>query len=73
MGNNEEDLSIEVKMAEEYKAKIAALEAELINRDKEIEGLRQAISKMPEFAKMDGDVCFKIDQDTARGKHKVCK
>ena len=55
-------------MAEEYKAKIAALEAEIANRDTEIEGLRQAISKMPEFSKLDGDVCFKIPQSEQEKK-----
>ena len=49
-------------MAEQYKARIAALEAELANRDTEIEGLRQVITKMPEFSKLDGDVCFKIEK-----------
>ena len=42
-------------MAEQYKARIAALEAELANRDTEIDGLRQAISKMPEFS---NEHCF---------------
>ena len=55
-------------MAEEYKAKIAALEAEISNRDTEIEGLRQAISKMPEFNKLDGDVCFKIPHNEQEEK-----
>ena len=53
-------------MAEQYKARIAALEAELANRDIEIDGLRQAITKMPEFAKLDGDVCFKIEKPNDR-------
>ena len=59
-GIKEITLDLDSKMAEEFKAKIAALEAEIVNRDTEIEGLRQAISKMPEFGKLDGDVCFKI-------------
>ena len=50
-------------MAEEYKTKIAALEAEIANRDTEIEGLRKAISNMPEFAKLEDDVCFKIQEN----------
>ena len=59
-------MHIDLEMAEQYKSRIAALEAELANRDTEIEGLRQAISKMPEFAKLDGDVCFKIDKANER-------
>ena len=62
-------------MAEEYKNRIAALEAEVANRDTEIEGLRQAISKMPEFSNIDGDVCFKINRQISeeRKVHKVSK
>ena len=58
-------------MAEQYKARIAALEAELANRDTEIDGLRQAISKMPEFSKLDGDVCFKIEKDNDSKKKSI--
>ena len=52
-------------MVEEYKKKIAALEAEIANRDTEIDGLRQAISKIPEFSKIDGNVCFKVNRATS--------
>ena len=57
-------------MEDNFKAKIAALEAELANKDTEIEGLRHAITKMPEFAKLDGDVCFKLPQ--TEHETKVC-
>ena len=62
-------------MVEEYKKKIAALEAEIANRDTEIDGLRQAISRMPEFSSIDGDVCFKINRSISEdGKeNKVSK
>ena len=55
-------------MAEQYKAKIAALEAELANKDTEIEGLRHAISKMPEYSKLDGDVCFNLPHEESDKK-----
>ena len=60
-------------MAEEYNAKIAALQAELANKDQEIEGLRHAISKMPEYSKLDGDVCFKMpDKETDKKVNTYC-
>ena len=73
--NHEDDLNVDIKMAEEYKKKIAALQAEVTNRDTEIDGLRQAISKMPEFSNIAGDVCFKINRSISEdGKgHKVSK
>ena len=53
-----------------YKVKIATLEAELVNRDREIQGLRAAIAKIPEYGNLRGQTCFKIpenedDEDTA--------
>ena len=66
-----------VKLQEEYtstnnsyKVKIATLEAELVNRDREIQGLRAAIAKIPEYGNLRGQTCFKIpenedDEDTA--------
>ena len=42
-----------------YKERIACLEAQLSDKEKEITGLRDAIHKMPEFAKLSGDACFR--------------
>ena len=41
-----------------YKERIAYLEAQLQDKEKENGGLRDAIHKMPEFSKLSGDVCF---------------
>ena len=43
----------------DYLERISYLEAQLKNKDKEIDGLRNAIHKMPEFEKLSGDVCFR--------------
>ena len=42
-----------------YLERIAYLESQLSDKEKEIEGLRNAIHKMPEFANLSGDVCFR--------------
>jgi len=39
---------------------IASLQSQLDSKDREIEGLREAMRKMPEFAHIDGDVCFNV-------------
>ena len=46
-----------------YKVKIATLEAELENRDREIQGLRAAIAKIPEYGNIRGQSCFKIPEN----------
>ena len=47
-------------MAEsDFLQRISYLEAQIKDKDKEIEGLRNAIHQMPEFAKLSGDVCFR--------------
>ena len=71
----EKEQNNNVKLQEEYtnnsyKVKIATLEAELVNRDREIQGLRAAIAKIPEYGNLRGQTCFKIpenedDEDTA--------
>ena len=43
----------------DYLQRISYLETQIKDRDKEIEGLRNAINQMPEFAKLSGDVCFR--------------
>jgi len=40
--------------------RIRSLERELKSKDSEIAGLQQAIKTMPEFAKIEGDVCFRV-------------
>ena len=46
-----------------YKVKIATLEAELENRDREIQGLRAAIAKIPEYVNIRSQTCFKIPEN----------
>ena len=46
-----------------YKVKIATLEAELENRDREIQGLRAAIAKIPEYGNVRSQTCFKIPEN----------
>ena len=46
-----------------YKVKIATLEAELENRDREIQGLRAAIAKIPEYGNIRSQTCFKIPEN----------
>ena len=46
-----------------YKVKIATLEAELENRDREIQGLRAAIAKIPEYGNIRSQSCFKIPEN----------
>ena len=46
-----------------YKVKIATLEAELENRDREIQGLRAAIAKLPEHGNIRSQTCFKIPEN----------
>ena len=55
----EEDTSIK----NPYKVKIATLEAELENRDREIQGLRAAIAKIPEYGNTRSQTCFKIPEN----------
>ena len=55
----EEDTSIR----NPYKVKIATLEAELENRDREIQGLRAAIAKIPEYGNVRSQTCFKIPEN----------
>ena len=55
----EEDTSIK----NPYKVKIATLEAELENRDREIQGLRAAIAKIPEYGNVRSQTCFKIPEN----------
>ena len=43
----------------DYLQRISYLETQIKDKDKEIEGLRNAINQMPEFAKLSGDVCFR--------------
>ena len=76
-GKMEKEQNNNVKLQEEYtsknnsyKVKIATLEAELVNRDREIQGLRAAIAKISEYGNLRGQTCFKIpenedDEDTA--------
>ena len=45
------------------KVKIATLEAELENRDREIQGLRAAIAKIPEYGNIRSQSCFKIPEN----------
>ena len=42
---------------------IAALECQLAQRERELEGLREAMKKLPEFSRLDGDVCFKVPEE----------
>merc|ERR1712029_402995 len=44
---------------------IAALECQLERKERELSGLREAMRKMPEFARLDGDVCFKVPDEKA--------
>ena len=49
-------------------SKIAALECQLEMKELELRGLREAMKKMPEFAHLDGDACFRPshnDEDEA--------
>ena len=47
-------------MAEsEYLERISYLEAQLNDKEAEIEGLQRAIHQMPEFSKLSGDACFR--------------
>ena len=55
----EEDTSIR----NPYRVKIATLEAELENRDREIQGLRAAIAKIPEYGNTRSQTCFKIPEN----------
>ena len=55
----EEDTSIR----NPYRVKIATLEAELENRDREIQGLRAAIAKVPEYGNVRSQTCFKIPEN----------
>ena len=66
----EKEQNNNVKLQEEYtsknnsyKVKIATLEAELVNRDREIQGLRAAIAKIPEYGNLRGQTCFKIPEN----------
>ena len=66
----EKEQNNNVKLQEEYtsknnsyKVKIATLEAELENRDREIQGLRAAIAKIPEYGNVRSQTCFKIPEN----------
>ena len=50
-------------MRNPYKVKISTLEAELENRDREIQGLRAAIAKIPEYGNVRSQTCFKIPEN----------
>jgi len=49
-------------MASEHSI-VASLQSQLEAKDREIEGLRAAMKKMPEFNHIDGDVCFNLPAD----------
>ena len=53
----------DTSMKNPYKVKIATLEAELENRDREIQGLRAAIAKIPEYGNIRSQTCFKIPEN----------
>ena len=53
----------DTSMKNPYKVKIATLEAELENRDREIQGLRAAIAKIPEYGNVRSQTCFKIPEN----------
>ena len=50
--NNDDD-----KMSSEKR--ICALEQELLHKNLEIEALQEAIKRLPEYAKIEGDICIK--------------
>ena len=52
---------------------IAALECQLAQRERELEGLREAMKKLPEFSRLDGDVCFKVPEEKDERSDQVPK
>jgi len=52
---------------------IAALECQLAQRERELEGLREAMKKLPEFSRVDGDVCFKVPEEKDERSDQVPK
>jgi len=62
--NNNNNMK-KVSMSTSEQSMIAALECQLEQKERELSGLREAMRKMPEFARLDGDVCFKVPDEKA--------
>ena len=47
---------------------ISSLECQLAQKERELAGLREAMRKLPEFSRLDGDVCFKVPEHVSEGE-----